>query len=117
MEVEPVVVQQPWSKGCVGTLNPKEWKWANETTSFSSGLDSTLVLGGTLHPIASVASGITAFSRSSLNALWSMDDFVHCVVMVLVGGVGGAKGAVGWRAKALGWKKEIWGGKVDDRRR
>jgi hypothetical protein len=35
--------------------------------------------------------------------------------MVLVGGVGGAKGAVGWRAKALGWKEEIWGGKVDDR--
>ena len=36
-----------------------------------------------------------------------MDDFVHCVVMVLAGG---------WRAKALGWKEEIWGGKVDEGR-
>ena len=43
----------------------------------------------------------------------SMDDFVYYMVMVLVGGVGGAKGVVGWRAKALGWKEEIWGGKVD----
>jgi hypothetical protein len=46
-----------------------------------------------------------------------MDDFVHCVVMVFAGGVGGAKGVVGWRAKALGWKEEIWGGKVNDRKR
>jgi hypothetical protein len=46
-----------------------------------------------------------------------MDDFVHCVVMVLAGGVGGTKGVVGWRAKALGWKEEIWGGKVNDRKR
>ena len=83
-------------------------------TSFSSGLDSTSVLSGTLHSIASAASGITMFSHSSLNALRSMDDFVHCVVMVLAGGVDGAKGAVGWRAKALGWKEEIWGRKVDD---
>jgi hypothetical protein len=30
-----------------------------------------------------------------------MDDFVHCVVMILVGGISGAKGTVGWRAKAL----------------
>jgi len=36
-----------------------------------------------------------------------MDDFIHYVVMVLVGGGGGAKGIVGWRAKALGWKEEI----------
>jgi len=39
------------------------------------------------------------------------------MVMVLAGGIGGAKGAVGWMAKALGWKEEIWGGKVYDRRR
>ena len=71
-------------------------------TSFSSGLGSTLVLGGTHHPNVSVASGITAFYRSRSNALRSMDDFVHCVIMVLVGGVNGAKGIVGWRAKALG---------------
>jgi len=83
-------------------LNPKEWKWVNETTSFSSILGSTLVLGGTLHPIMSVTSEITTFSRSSSNALWLMDDFVHCVVMVLARGVGDAKGAVRWRAKALG---------------
>ena len=61
----------------------------------------------------SAASGITAFSRSSLNTLRSMDDFVHCVIMVLVGGICDAKGIVEWRAKALGWKEEIWGGKVD----
>jgi len=36
-----------------------------------------------------------------------MDDIVHCVVMVLTGGIGGAKGAVGWSSKALGWKEEI----------
>jgi hypothetical protein len=76
-------------------------------TSFSSGLGSTLVLGETLHLIMSVASEITAFSRSSLNALRSMDDFIHCVVMVLAGGIGGAKGTVQWRAKALGCKEEI----------
>ena len=75
-------------------------------TSFSFGLGSTLVLCATLHPIVLAASGITA-----------SDDFVHCVVMVLTRGVGGAKGIVGWRAKALGWKEEIWGGKVDDCRR
>jgi len=46
-----------------------------------------------------------------------MDDFVHCVIMVLVGDVGGTKGAVGWRAKALGWKEEIWGEKGDDHRK
>ena len=79
-------------------------------TSFSSGLGSTLVLGRTLHLIMSVASGITMFSRRSSNALWSMDDFVHCMVMVLTGGIDDAKGAVGWRAKALGWKEEIWEG-------
>jgi len=33
------------------------------------------------------------------------------MVMVLVGGGGGAKGIVGWRAKALGWKEEIWEGR------
>ena len=93
--------------GYAGTPNPKEWKWAKETTSFSFGLGSTLVLGGTLHPITSVAFGITPFSHSSSNALRSTDDFIHCVVMVLVGGVSGAKGVVGWRAKALGWKEEI----------
>ena len=71
-------------------------------TSFSSGLSSTLVLGGTLHSIVSAASGITTFSHSSSNVLRSTDDFIHCVVMVLIGGIGGAKGAVGWRAKALG---------------
>jgi hypothetical protein len=37
--------------------------------------------------------------------------------MVLTGGIGDAKGVVGWRAKALGWMEEIEGGKVDDRRR
>jgi len=95
------------SKGCVGTLNPKKWKWVKETTSFSFGLGSTLVLGGTLHMIALAAFGITTFSHSSLNALQLTDDFVHYVVMVLAGGVGGAKGIVGWRAKALGWKEEI----------
>ena len=63
--------------------------------------------------MTSAASGITAFNCSSSNTLWSMDDFVYYMVMVLVGGVGGAKGVVGWRAKALGWKEEIWGGKVD----
>jgi hypothetical protein len=46
-----------------------------------------------------------------------MDDFIHCVVMVLAGGIGSTKGTVQWRAKALGWKEEIWGGIVDDRRR
>ena len=76
-------------------------------TSFSFGLGSTSVFGGTLHPIASAASGITVFNRSSSNALRSMDDFVHYVLMVLAGGVGGAKGAVGWREKALGCKEEI----------
>jgi hypothetical protein len=85
-------------------------------TSFSSGLNSTLVLSRTVDPIALAVSGITAFSRGSSNTLWSTDDFVHCVVMVLTGGVDGVKGAVGWRAKALEWK-EIWGGKVNDRRR
>ena len=105
------------SKLCTGTLNPKEWKWVKEMTSFSSGLGSTWVLSGTLHPIASSASRITAFSHSSSNALQSTNDFVHCVIMVLVGGVYDAKGVVEWRAKALGWKEEIWGGKVDDHRR
>jgi hypothetical protein len=76
-------------------------------TSFSFGLGSTSILGGTLHPIMSVASRITAFSHSSSNALRSTDDFVHYVVMVLAGGIGGTKGIVGWRAKALGWKEEI----------
>ena len=52
-----------------------------------------------------------------MNVLWSMDDFVHCVVMVLKGGIDDVMGVVGWRAKALGWKEEIWGGKVDDHRR
>ena len=80
---------------------------------FSLGLGSTLVLGGTLHLIMLAASGITTFSHSSSNTLWSMDDFVHHVVMVLTGGIDHAKGVVGWRAKALGWKEEIWGGKVD----
>ena len=93
------------------------WKWVKEKTSFSSGLDSILVLGGTLHPIVSAASGITTFSRSSSNTLRSTDDFIHYVVTVFIGGIGGAKGVVGWRAKALGWKEEIWGGKVDDHRR
>ena len=88
-----------------------------ETTSFSSGLGSTLVLGGNLHLIASASSRITAFYRSRLDALRSMDDFIHYLIMVFAGGVGGAKGAVGWRVKALGWKEEIWGAKVDDRRR
>jgi hypothetical protein len=74
-------------------------------TSFSSSLGSTLVLGGTLHPIVLVASGITTFSCSSLNTLRSTDDFAYYVVMVLAGGVGGGKGIVGWRAKALGWKE------------
>jgi len=46
-----------------------------------------------------------------------MDDFIHCMVMVLAGGISGAKGVVGWRAKVLGWKEEIWGGKIDDHRR
>ena len=105
------------SKGCVGTLNPKKWKWVKETTSFSSGLGTTLVLSGTLHPIASATSGITMYNHSSLNALWSVVDFVHCMVMVLAGGISGAKGTVGWREKALGWKKKIWGGKVHDHRR
>jgi len=36
-----------------------------------------------------------------------MDNFIHCMVMVLIGGIGGAKGTIGWRAKALGWKEEI----------
>ena len=81
--------------GCAGTPNPKEWKWAKEMTSFSFGLGSTSILGRTLHPIASVASGITMFSHSLSNALWSMDDFVHYVVMVLIGGVDGANGIVG----------------------
>jgi len=85
-------------------------------TLFSSGLGSTSVLDRTLHPIALAAFEITAFSRSSSNALRSTDDFIHYVVMVLTRGVGGAKGTVGWREKALGWKEEIWGGKVDDRR-
>ena len=76
-------------------------------TSFSSGLGSTSILGGTLHPIMLVASRITMFSHSSSNALRSMDDFIHCVVMVVVGGVGDRKGAIGWRTKALGWKEEI----------
>jgi len=79
----------------------------NETTSFSSILGSTLVLGGTLHPIMSVTSEITTFSRSSSNTSRLMDDFVHYMVMVLARGVGGAKGIVGWREKALGWKEEI----------
>jgi len=76
-------------------------------TSFSFGLGSILVLSGTLYSIALAAFGITVFSHSSSNALRSTDDFVHCVVMVLAGGVSGAKGVVGWRAKALGWKEEI----------
>jgi hypothetical protein len=49
-----------------------------------------------------------------------MDDSFHCVlIIVLIGGIGGAEGTVGWRAraKALGWKQEIWRGKVDDCRR
>jgi hypothetical protein len=46
-----------------------------------------------------------------------MENFVDCEVMVLVGGISSAKGAVGWRAKALGWKEKILGGKVDDHRR
>jgi hypothetical protein len=64
-------------------------------TSFPFSLGSTLILGGTLHPIVSVASGITVFSHSLSNALRSTDDFVHYVVMVLAGGVGGTKGIVG----------------------
>jgi hypothetical protein len=103
--------------GCAGIPNPKEWKWVKATTSFSFGIGPTLVLDGPLHSIMSVAFGITAFSCSLSNALRLTDDFVHCIVMVLIGGIGGAKGAVGWRSKALGWKEEIWGGKVDDRRR
>ena len=86
-------------------------------TSFSSGLGSTTVLRGSLHPITSVASRITTFNHSLLNALWLTDDFVHYMVMVFVGDIGSAKGIVGWREKALGWQEEIWGGKVDDRRR
>ena len=76
-------------------------------TSFSFGLGSTSVLGGTLHPIVLATSRITAFSHSLSNALRSMDDFIHCVVMVLAGGIDGAKGTIGWREKALGWKEEI----------
>ena len=83
-------------------------------TSFSSSLGSTLVLSGTVHPIVSAAFVITTSSHSSSNALRSMDDFVHYMVMVLVGGI---DGVVGWRAKALGWKEEIWGWKVDDSKR
>ena len=62
---------------------------------FSLGLGSTLVLGGTLHLIMLAASGITTFSHSSSDALQSMDDFIHCVVMVLARGISGTKGAVG----------------------
>jgi hypothetical protein len=43
-----------------------------------------------------------------------MDDFIHCVIMVLAGGVGGAKDAVGWRATTSGWKEEISGGKITE---
>jgi hypothetical protein len=32
--------------------------------------------------------------------------------MVLIGGIGGTKGVVRWRAKALGWKEEIWEGNL-----
>ena len=117
MEAKPIEYSNHQSKGCAGTPNPKEWKWVKEMTSFSSDLGSNLILSGTLHLIMSVASGITAFSRSSSNALWSTNNFVHYVVMVLAGGVGGAKGIVGWRAKALGWKEEIRGGNVDDHKR
>jgi hypothetical protein len=97
---------------CADTPNPKEWKWAKETTPSSFRLGSTLVLGGTVHPISSATSEINTFSHSSSNALQSMDDCVLCMIIVLIGGVGGTKGAVGWWAKALGWKEEIQGGKV-----
>jgi hypothetical protein len=36
-----------------------------------------------------------------------VDDFVHCMVMVLARDVSSGKGTIGWRAKALGWKEEI----------
>jgi hypothetical protein len=85
--------------------------------SFSFGIGSTSVLGRTLHSNASASCRITMFCHSLLNTLQPTDDFVHSEIMVLGGGGGGRKGVVGWRAKALGWKEEIWGGKVDGRRR
>ena len=107
MEAEPVVVLQPSEQGVHRHPNPKESKWAKETTSFCSGLASTTVCGGTLHPNALVASGITALCHIWLNTLRATDDSIHCVIMVLAGGIGSAKGIIGWRAKALGWKEEI----------
>jgi len=37
--------------------------------------------------------------------------------MVLAGGIGNTNSAVECRAKDLGWKEEIWGRKIEDRKR
>jgi hypothetical protein len=76
MEAEPIVVQQPPKYGVRWHPEPKRVEMGES--------DDLILLRHWPHFGSRWAFGITAFSCTSSNALWSIDDFVHYVVMVLI---------------------------------